>query len=115
MRGAQLEVVYAWHVPHVASPFVPALVLDVESFEQPAAHVLDDALAAEDSSGVRIERTVVCDAAAHALVTRSKDADLVVVGSHGLGRIAASLLGSVSSQVAQHARCPVVIVRSQAA
>jgi len=36
--------------------------------------------------------------------------DLLVMGSRGHGQIAGLLLGSVSSTVAQHAECPVLIV-----
>lgn len=41
----------------------------------------------------------------------SGDSQLVVVGSHGSGRIAASTLGSVSQNVIHHAECPVLVVR----
>lgn len=50
--------------------------------------------------------------AAAALVDRGKDADLLVVGSHGRGAVADFLLGGVSRQVATHARCPTIIVRA---
>ncbi|KFK35113.1 hypothetical protein AALP_AA5G237800 [Arabis alpina] len=37
--------------------------------------------------------------------------DLLVVGSRGLGMIKRALLGSVSDYCAQHAKCPILIVR----
>lgn len=43
-------------------------------------------------------------------VARGEGADLVVLGSRGIGGSPALLLGSTSTQVAQHAPCPVMIV-----
>ena len=48
----------------------------------------------------------------HVLVERSEGADLLVVGSHGRGRVPEMLLGSVSHHCATHARCPIVIIRT---
>lgn len=47
------------------------------------------------------------------LVRRSPQAQLVVVGSRGRSALPATLLGSVSTKVATHAHCPVLIVREQ--
>jgi len=44
------------------------------------------------------------------LIQASLDAELVVVGSRGAGRLRRLVMGSVSAEVAQHARCPVVVI-----
>ena len=53
---------------------------------------------------------VVSGTVAEEIVNASRDADLLVLGSRGVGGFARLLLGSVSSQAVHHARCPVVIV-----
>ncbi len=41
----------------------------------------------------------------------AEGADLIIVGSHGRGRVGRLLLGSVSSHVVDHARMPVMVIR----
>ncbi len=48
---------------------------------------------------------------AKGLVELSREAQLVVVGSHGRGRLADTILGSVSQNLIHHAECPVLVVR----
>lgn len=48
---------------------------------------------------------------AKGLTELSGEAQLVVVGSHGSGRLAETALGSVSQNVVHHAECPVLVVR----
>ena len=48
---------------------------------------------------------------ARRLLERAAAADLLVVGSRGLGAVRRLLLGTVSEKVLQHAPCPVLIVK----
>ena len=48
---------------------------------------------------------------AKGLTELSREAQLVIVGSHGRGRLADALLGSVSQNLIHHAECPVLVVR----
>lgn len=44
-------------------------------------------------------------------VAEEEHADMIVVGSRGLGRVREALLGSVSQKILHHAPCTVVVVR----
>lgn len=48
---------------------------------------------------------------AHVLVGESKAAQLIVLGSRGMGGFTGLLLGSVAVAVSAHAHCPVVVIR----
>jgi len=48
---------------------------------------------------------------AKGLAELSTEAQLVVVGSHGHGKLAETALGSVSQNLIHHAECPVLVVR----
>jgi nucleotide-binding universal stress UspA family protein len=50
---------------------------------------------------------------AKGLIDLSREDQLVVVGSHGRGRLADALLGSVSQNLIHHAECPVLVVREE--
>jgi nucleotide-binding universal stress UspA family protein len=44
------------------------------------------------------------------LVNASKEAEMIVLGSRGVGGFTRMLLGSTAGQVVQHAHCPVLII-----
>ena len=121
LRQATLRVVHAWQFGYIGATTglegaLPAVGGELEDFRRGAEAALDETLkdVGADNDGVAIERRVDQGAAAAVLVEESRGADLLVVGSRGHGGFAQLLLGSVSQQCAQHAFCPVVIVRGTA-
>jgi nucleotide-binding universal stress UspA family protein len=65
-----------------------------------------------DGSEVAVDRRVRRGVPAEVMVEESRGADLLVIGSRGLGAFSGMLLGSVSNFCIHHALCPVVVVPS---
>ena len=85
----------------------PALI---EQLEEAAEKLLAQEIEQVDSDDLTIEGRVVSGPASDALINAAEEADLVVVGTRGLGGFKELLLGSVSHQVAHYSPRPVVIV-----
>lgn len=69
------------------------------------------ATAAEAQPSLEVRTLVVRADVRRELVSLSRDAALLVLGSRGRGPVGSAVLGSVSAQVARHAACPLVVVR----
>jgi nucleotide-binding universal stress UspA family protein len=67
-------------------------------------------------AGLDVEGHVVRGRAPDAILTAAAElgTDLVVTGSRGRGQIPSMLLGSVATEVATHAPCPVLVARGAA-
>lgn len=121
-RGAGLDVVSAHPttLPWTSgSPIDVPNVYDVlRQTEASARSFVDDvrsdpAVAAIPGAGaVRVRIIAMAGAAAEALVDRSADAELLVVGSRGRSAVRSALLGSVALHCVTHAACPVVVVHA---
>ncbi|WP_427174868.1 universal stress protein [Arthrobacter sp. 92] len=119
-RDGQLRLITAWKKPPMA--WYPAVletavgeIVAEESPEQIAGTLQADALESVANEGVAASGQVVnSDSPASSILEAAKDADLVVVGSRGHGGFPGLHLGSVSTQVINHAPCPVLVVRSRA-
>ncbi|OBC00353.1 hypothetical protein A5784_20185 [Mycobacterium sp. 852013-50091_SCH5140682] len=70
--------------------------------------------AAIDDTGrsVKVESAVLQGSPGTNLIEESRHAAMICVGSSGIGRIAKSLFGSTATSVAEHAHCPVAVIRS---
>jgi len=116
IRDSDLRIVCAWHIP--SQFFVGGLLtapLDMDAFEAstraPAEQLIAEVVDGRD--GVRHELVTREGNAAVVLVEESERAELLIVGSRGLGGFSSLMLGSVSQQCAAHAHCPVAIVPAQ--
>lgn len=125
-RGASVEAVYvfqslpSWHAldPEVEAQIPDERIIEerqaasLRRAEEQATNELTELLTDEDAGGVEVIPMVVnATQPAQVLIDRSRDAEVLVVGSRGRGGFAGLLLGSVSQHCAQHAACPVMIIR----
>jgi nucleotide-binding universal stress UspA family protein len=60
---------------------------------------------------VKIDTAVIRGDVGSVLIAESNSATLICVGSVGIGRAASMLLGSTAETLAEHAHCPVAIIR----
>jgi nucleotide-binding universal stress UspA family protein len=111
VTGAQLEAVVAWDYPINNGP---GWITTEWGPERDAHHILRSAVAVVLGTEIPPFITLVVrnGNTAAALIDQSRDADLLVVGSRGLGGFAGLLMGSVSQTCAEHAACPVLVVRA---
>jgi nucleotide-binding universal stress UspA family protein len=108
--GAVLEIVTAWMFPMAIGY---AFTTTVDEVRNKALKLLDQAISRVDdvAPDVVVRGKTNEQPAGPALVTASKGADLLVVGSRGMGGFEELLVGSVGHYCMRRAACSVVIVR----
>lgn len=117
--GATLHLVSAYRLPGQVAAFGPGLeaVMTSPASDNEIRAEVDDMLAELATEvrdqGVSVETYAVPGNAAQAIldVAENQGADLVVVGSRGMGG-ARRFLGSVPNNVSHHAPCSVLIVHT---
>ena len=112
--NAEVELLFVMQKPMVYDSSVNAYIFAPEQIEQEAEYVLKSTLDRIDFSDVTlIKKKLQGKKTADVILKEIEDEkiDLVVMGSHGYGAIAGSLLGSVSQQVLHKAKCSVLIVK----
>lgn len=109
--------VTAVHVYELASPMMLAegvtlptvLTDDVrEEAERRAERILEETVAVPDRDMVVTQ--AIEGPVARTLLQVAEGADLIVIGSRGLGGFRGLLLGSVAHKLVHHATCPVVVI-----
>jgi nucleotide-binding universal stress UspA family protein len=110
-RGVPLELVHAR--PTVAAPFGQG----AGGQRQPEEADPSDRAALQVADGLRdtyprltVQSALVDDEPAHALIDASVHAQLLVVGSRGLGAFRGMLLGAVSGHAVRGAACTVLVL-----
>ncbi|GAB2794467.1 universal stress protein [Amycolatopsis magusensis] len=109
--GRDVRALHAWtHDPlHGPQTSPPVSVHDARVAQRQGLEKLVHALVGSDlAATIRFE--VARDTPANALVRASHSAAMLVLGSHGYGKLLQLMLGSVSSQCVREAACPVVII-----
>ncbi|MDO5049331.1 MAG: universal stress protein [Actinomycetaceae bacterium] len=84
--------------------------LDDEALQKGAQKAVDDAVERVRKQGAQVTGSTEPGDAAGVMVQMSREVDMIVVGSRGGGGFADRLLGTVSSALPAHAKCPVVVV-----
>lgn len=113
-RSAEVRAVMAWDVPaHLLAP--PPYGLAVSSMEivEDAARAIFDASIKRAEGGPGPLTTVLRHGRPADVVladVEASDADLLVVGTRGLGPVRRALMGSVSTRLVVAAGCPVAVV-----
>ncbi|MFA3872595.1 universal stress protein [Streptomyces sp. MMCC 100] len=109
-RGTGLGVIHVWHRHPRPAPYVPMDSTERDWAEQLLREAVRSVRAAHP--GLRITERLVCDATVAGLLKATADADLLVLGSRGLGALGGFLTGSVSQRVVGRSTRPVVLVRA---
>lgn len=109
LTGAELRAVIAWHVPFTIY-LTPSHTEG--DYARDAGRILEDSVrqALGPDAGVTVTTRLVQDRPALALTGEARQAELLVVGSHGRGELPGIHLGSVASYCVHHASCPVTVV-----
>lgn len=114
-RDAEVVAVIAWMPTPVPSSATPLSVGEPTPLEFDHHEVhrqrLDEAIAEVTGGEEHPVRTVVRQGYAGDVLTHeAAGADLLVVGSHGHGRLYSAVLGSISTECIRKATCPVVVI-----
>lgn len=113
LRDATLTVIHVAPFPFDLSAPILAPQPTGAELRSRAVDLIDEALGLVDAGDLDVERIALIGHAASELCEAARDADLLVIGSRGLGGFRGLLVGSVTQQVVAHAPCPILVVVPQ--
>jgi nucleotide-binding universal stress UspA family protein len=109
---ATLRIVNVYDLAPYISTMGTAVSPDSELIDRSSRALLEEMTADAKDSGVEVEVIAASGPTAKTLLGVASGADLLVVGSRGLGGLRRLLLGSVSEHCVYHSSCPVAVVRT---
>jgi nucleotide-binding universal stress UspA family protein len=112
LRGSGVEVVTAWEPSSMPDP----VGVSVDAWREDAQRIQDKQMTsvlAEYGRAPVVSRRIVLGGAGPVLVSASRDAAFLVVGTERKGVARRIALGSVSEYCVRHATCPVVVVPAE--
>ena len=109
--GRTVVALRAWTFEPVLD-FDSAVIGSPDAVQEIHRRKLDAAIerAREGGSDAPVKAELVEHSPAFALIEASKQASMIVLGSHGLGRLLSALVGSVTKQCLRESSCPVVVI-----
>ncbi|MEJ5920727.1 universal stress protein [Bifidobacterium thermophilum] len=112
IHHAPLHVLFCWQIKDLdAVPGYENAVPPLHVAEQRAQQLLDEAVAHADfGDGLDVQANAFHIPAAKGLISASRYASHLIVGSRGLNGLDAHFLGSVSRQLVNFAECTVTVV-----
>ncbi|SDY39678.1 Nucleotide-binding universal stress protein, UspA family [Micromonospora pattaloongensis] len=116
LRKCPLRLVHAFIWPQLKAPraHLPAGPPEGGLRQQAERTVADAVAEATRAAPDRVVIDEIVDGSpAPVLLRESRRAGLLVLGYHGLGAVTGALIGSVATQVAGHAACPVMVARGE--
>ena len=113
VTGGHIEAVTTWQIPVT---YGWALMSGGWEPEKAARELLSETVESVFGTDRPADLRMIVEegSAAKVLIKHSTGAQMLVVGSRGLGGFAGLLLGSVSATCAEHAKCPVLVIHGDA-
>jgi nucleotide-binding universal stress UspA family protein len=109
--AASVEVVYAWERSELVPLKLPTIRVPDDEYQVVAEQLLRDVLARlEPLPNIEVTTTTLEGRPDEVLVHQAEHAQLLVVGSPGVGRLAGLLSGSAPYALVRDMPCPLVIV-----